>query len=120
MSRDRCPSRIAHESGVVLRCQDVPGHEGNHVTVREQWGDDDDRVLLHLSDGGGYASGGIITTREPSDDRIPAFLSNGCAFFPGVDGDLVELGDVDAQGRPSPAEAHFGADVLRRMNGGGS
>lgn len=40
----RCPSRIAHESGVVLRCMDSAGHAREHFTVSEQWTDDDDRA----------------------------------------------------------------------------
>ncbi len=39
MSADRCQSRLA-AGPVVLRCQDAPGHAGNHVTVHEKWGDD--------------------------------------------------------------------------------
>lgn len=36
----RCPSKLDHrQSGTVLQCQDVRGHEGNHVTTTEQWGD---------------------------------------------------------------------------------
>lgn len=48
--QDRCPSRIAHESGAVLRCQDIPGHIGNHVTVREQWTDDNEQVIADWPD----------------------------------------------------------------------
>jgi hypothetical protein len=65
-----------------------------------------------------FASGGYITgPRDPADDRIPAFLSPGSAYFPAASGELIEVGDVDADGNPSPAEAHFGADLPRRLNG---
>lgn len=41
--RPRCPSRIAHESGVVLGCQ---RHRTVHSTVAGVvWDDDDDRVI---------------------------------------------------------------------------
>jgi hypothetical protein len=54
------------------------------------------------------------------DDLIPVHLSDGTAWFPGSDGEPVELGDVDSEGRPSPAEEMFGADALRSLNGGGT
>jgi hypothetical protein len=41
----RCLSRIAHESGAVLRCTDAPGHLGDHVVLDERWTDDDDRAI---------------------------------------------------------------------------
>ncbi len=40
-----CPSRIAYESGVVLRCQESAGHDGAHGNVAVGWWDDDDRVI---------------------------------------------------------------------------
>lgn len=64
-----------------------------------------------------YATGGHITPLgDPGDDRIPVFLAPGCAFLPGRDGDLVELGHTDTDGNPSAAEEYFGADLLRRLN----
>lgn len=46
MNADHCPSRIAHESGVVLGCRDVPGHVGEHWTPVAHWADGDNRELL--------------------------------------------------------------------------
>lgn len=64
-----------------------------------------------------YASGGEIRPAgDPDDDRIPAFLSGGCGYLPGRTGGGVEVGDVDGNGGPSPAEEHFGAEGLRRLN----
>lgn len=64
-----------------------------------------------------YATGGYIS--EPGSDRsdlIPAFLSPGGCFFPAESGGMVELGDVDSEGKPSPTEEHYGAEFLRRLN----
>lgn len=60
----------------------------------------------------------IPGVRHAEADLIPVRLSEGAAWFPGRDGEPVELGDVDSEGRPSPAEEMFGADMLRRLNEG--
>lgn len=39
LSQVRCGSKITHESGAVLQCMQARGHEGNHQTTHEQWGD---------------------------------------------------------------------------------
>lgn len=64
-----------------------------------------------------YATGGEVhPAGDPSDDRIPAFLSGGCGYLPGRTGGLVKVGEVDENGSPSPAEEYFGAELLRRIN----
>ncbi len=57
--------------------------------------------------------------RPPSsadDDQISVRLSGGTAWFPASDGTPLELGERDEDGRLSPTEEAFGAEMLRRMN----
>ncbi len=41
----RCPSKLDHESGVVLQCQSDRGHDGDHAAGEVRWTDADDRLL---------------------------------------------------------------------------
>lgn len=60
MPDDRCRSKIAHTSGMVLRCMEPRGHAGNHLTTHEQWGDHHPDEIVEATGAHVYLSTGCL------------------------------------------------------------